>query len=115
MIYAQIQNGTVINIIECDAAFAAENGLVRVDQVSPMPGMGWTTPDNGQTWTAAASADVRQVIRQRVESAIQVNATYLALGTPTAAQVQAQVVMLTKECTALIRLLLEMVDSPSGT
>ena len=45
--YAEVTNNTITNIVECDATFAAAQGLV------PLPsgaGIGWTT--DGTTWTA---------------------------------------------------------------
>jgi len=67
---------------------------------------------------AAALAAVmanQSMLQQRAQAALVANATYLALATPTAAQVGAQVALLTKECTALIRLLLNKLDDVSGT
>lgn len=56
-----------------------------------------------------------RTLQQRARQALNVNATFLAITTPTAAQVTNQVQNLTKECTALIRLMLNELDSTSGT
>ncbi len=57
----------------------------------------------------------RRQLFDKAKSALTANATYLALATPTAAQNVAQIATLTKECNALIRLLLGSLDDISGT
>lgn len=65
---------------------------------------------------AAAARDANgTTIRQRAATALAANATYLALPTPNAAQVAAQVAMLTRECSGIIRLLIGQLDSTAGT
>lgn len=51
----------------------------------------------------------------RAQQALTVNANYLAIPSPNAAQVSAQVTALTKECTALIRIAVNALDSTAGT
>lgn len=60
----------------------------------------------------AANADA---LRQRAVAALTANANYLALASPTQAQAIAQVDRLTRECSALIRLMLGALDSTAGT
>lgn len=60
----------------------------------------------------SANADT---IRSRAQNALTANATYLAIVSPTNAQVAAQVNLLTKECSGIIRLLLNLTDTTSGT
>lgn len=54
-------------------------------------------------------------LQSRAQTALTTNATYLAIGSPSAAQVAAQVRVLTMECNGLIRLLLGQLDSTTGT
>lgn len=67
----------------------------------------------------AAAAAARQAngltLQQRAQAALARNATYLALPTPTLVDQAAQVASLTRECSALIRLLLGVLDSTAGT
>lgn len=56
-----------------------------------------------------------QTLQGLAANALATNQTYLGLAPPTAAQVAAQVNVLTRECSALIRLLLGRLDSTSGT
>lgn len=62
----------------------------------------------------AAGAN-RRTVEDRAKAALTANATYLAIATPTNAQVAAQVRRLTQECTGLIRLLLNQLDTTDGT
>jgi len=54
-------------------------------------------------------------LHARCHQALSTNAAFLALASPTNAQTLAQVKVLTRECTALIRLLLNQVDDITGT
>ena len=54
-------------------------------------------------------------LQTKALAAIAANQTYLAIASPTAAQVAAQVALLTRENTAIIRLLLGQLTSTSGT
>ncbi len=53
-------------------------------------------------------------LRDRARQAVAANVAYLALSPPTAAQTTTQVRLLTRQCTALIRLLLENLESTDG-
>lgn len=57
----------------------------------------------------------RTTITDKTKIALEANATFLALTNPTNAQILAQTKMLTRECSALIRLVLNLLDSTSGT
>lgn len=66
---------------------------------------------------ANATPDVQNAatLRQRAINALTTNQNYLAITTPTNAQAVAQVAVLTKECSGIIRLLLNQLDTTSGT
>ncbi len=55
------------------------------------------------------------LIAARAVPALNANATFMALASPTPAQTLAQVQLLTKECTAIIRILLAQLDVTDGT
>jgi hypothetical protein len=70
----------------------------------------------GTTFTPAGSLTVnRAQVLAKAKAAIAANAAYQGLGTPTTAQAVAQVALLTKECTALIRLVGALLDTTTGT
>lgn len=54
-------------------------------------------------------------LRQKAQAALVNNAAYLALPTPTTAQNAAQIGVLTREASAIIRLLLNQLDTTTGT
>lgn len=54
-------------------------------------------------------------LRDRSAQALTANAVFLAVGSPTNAQVVAQVQRLTRECNGLIRLVLSQLDDTAGT
>jgi hypothetical protein len=79
-----------------------------------------------ETWQGGVLVDVQQVeepvedsnartLRARAIAALSTNATYLAIANPTNAQVAAQVATVTKECSGIIRLLLNQLDTTAGT
>jgi len=57
----------------------------------------------------------QQTIQQRAVSAMDANNTYLALAAPSNAQVAAQVKLLTRETTGLIKLALGLLSDTTGT
>lgn len=65
--------------------------------------------------SVAAREDLLRAVQDRALSALDVNAAFLALASPTNAQLAAQVKALTRQSTALIRLVLGSLDSTDGT
>jgi hypothetical protein len=123
---AQLDYGlgqTVISVFQSnDSAHGnlPETGpTVVIDGKNPMPDVGWTTADGGLTFTApAADSKVanRKALQDKAVAALQANIDFLAIvGTPSNLQVLQQVQRLTKECTGVIRLLLDQLDSQAGT
>lgn len=73
---------------------------------------------NAEAAAAAAQAVLsgnQTTLQTKAQAALAANATFLALASPTNAQIVAQVQALTKECSALIRLALGVFDSTAGT
>lgn len=57
----------------------------------------------------------QQALADKLVQAIAANDAYVAIVSPTNAQVAAQVQRLTKECSALFRLMLGQLDTTAGT
>lgn len=90
----------------------SDNGVTRRYRVTDAQGVqiGF---DEERILTVTETNEV--TIRANAATAIAANATYLAIGSPSAAQVAAQVTRLTRECSGVIRLLLGVFDSTSDT
>lgn len=77
------------------------------------------TADENQVADARAAQEARDTnerdLRDKAAQAIALNDAFLALASPSNAQVVAQVQRLTREATALIRLTVRALDSTSGT
>jgi hypothetical protein len=57
----------------------------------------------------------RSQLQSKAEQALSINVTYLSLTTPTTAQNTAQIKALTRQVSAVIRLLLQKLDNLAGT
>lgn len=78
------------------------------------------TYDNAAITSDVTTADAPEVVNAatlttRAGAALTANATFLAIATPTAAQVDAQVSRLTKENNALIRLAIGLLADVTDT
>lgn len=69
----------------------------------------------GYTRPADAALVAERTLTQRAQRALERNAAYLAIASPTATQARDQVAALTRECSGLIRLLLRALDTTDGT
>jgi hypothetical protein len=83
----------------------------------------WVTDANGQRVRKSVSEDIpdpgpQQVnadaLHSKAAAALDRNVAYLAVTSPTNAQVAAQVKLLTQENSALIRMVLGLLDSTDG-
>jgi hypothetical protein len=79
----------------------------------------WDNPTVWQTssiaWKAGTVGANVADLQSKAQNAIDANSTFLAIASPTNAQAVAQIQRLTRENTAIIRLLLGLLDSTAGT
>ena len=84
--------------------------------VNDAPTQVWTvrlkTQDELDIDTATSN---RSQLQSKAEQALSINVTYLSLTTPTTAQNTAQIKALTRQVSAVIRLLLQKLDNLAGT
>lgn len=73
----------------------------------------WSSSD--VQWKAGTPQANLAALQAKAQTALTANAAFLAIGSPNAAQTLAQVQILTRECNALVRLLLGQLDSTAGT
>jgi hypothetical protein len=97
----------------CDGVFVYEDGHIEVvTDATKAQAQAVLTSHSGAPLADEANG---ATLRQRADAALAANATYLAISSPTAAQNAAQVQRLTKECSALVRLVLGRLHSIDGT
>lgn len=94
-------------------ALLSDNGMVRIYVITDDATGEVVGYESSRTPTVAG--DNADLLRARARLALAVNADYLALPAPTAADAITQVGRLTRECSGLIRLLLGLFDSTDGT
>lgn len=98
------------------ALYAA--GKLTKEQVARAALKGWL-PTSAVDATTLSTVQTRETnrtsLKSKADTALTSNATYLALASPTTAQNTAQIKALTKQNNAIIRLLIEKLDSTSGT
>lgn len=66
-------------------------------------------------WKAGTPQAIRDDLETKARTALNANATYLALANPTTAQNTAQIQKLTRECNGVMRLLMGWLDSNANT
>lgn len=74
-----------------------------------------TGPERAAVIMRCRTTPTEETIRDRAKAAVGNNAQFLALAQPNQSQLAAQVRALTKECNALLRLALGLVDSDADT
>jgi hypothetical protein len=104
--YALLNGATCVNIIEWDGNVATYN---------PAPLTAVLYNPAVHVVAVSVTDANRATLTTKATTALAANVTYLALATPTTAQNTTQVQQLTRECSALIRLLLGQLDDTSGT
>ena len=67
------------------------------------------------SWKPGSAEANREAIIAQARAALKANATYLAIASPTQAQAVAQVERLTRECSALLRLVLDDLSTIADT
>jgi hypothetical protein len=85
---------------------------------NPAAATAWTNDLATYTLTHPTAADVATnlaALQTKAQTALTNNATFQAIASPSNAQTLAQVQALTKQCNGIIRLLLNLTDTTSGT
>jgi hypothetical protein len=86
--------------------------VVDVTDLPTQPEIGWAY--DGATFTEPVADVNRRSLNQKAANALKGNQTFQALQSPTNAQVLAQVQALTRQATALIRLVADQLDTTDG-
>lgn len=110
--------------VVCDTA--TKTILAGPFLLDPAANPDWQSPTAGTVMTATAAlaggytaspavADPADVLRGKIQAALSSNAAFLAVTSPTAAQITAQVKALTRQVSALGRLTLGFIDDPADS
>jgi hypothetical protein len=113
-------NDTVVRLVTYNDPVATHPNPARpelewidITDVDPRPQVGWTY--DGTTFSEPVVESNQRALTQKARSALNANANFQALQSPTNAQVLAQVQSLTRQANLLIRLVVGQLDSTSGT
>lgn len=104
--YALLSGTTVVNIIAWD-------GDPKTFNPAPLTAVPY---DPTKHVLASDPRELnRTIMRDRLAAVIAANNTFGAIASPTTAQVTAQAKALTKQCTGLAKLMLDLLDDTTGT
>jgi hypothetical protein len=114
-LYAQLSQGATGTVVNILIQPTNPGGWIDVGAVTPAPVRG--SQFDGTTWLPPdLTLDTNlTALTTKAAAALTANGTFLALATPTAAQVTAQVKLLTRENSAIIRLVIGQLDTITGT
>lgn len=63
--YFKVENDTIVNVVECDAAFATANGLIQIAESEfPSGAMGAGAVKVGTKWRDMPTADKEKQVRE---------------------------------------------------
>lgn len=110
--WQEIADESKTEIANLGDAWCVEYGIDGLGIASPTETLAERAAREAAEQAAGAN---RRTVEQRARDAIAANTTYLAIGSPTNAQVIAQVRRNTQSITALIKLALNDLDSTDGT
>jgi hypothetical protein len=112
--YAFVKNGQVIRVAEWDEVMPVPADITAVPTNGALvqPGDSYSGSEFGFNPPVSATVVSNYAtLMQRARDALDDNATFLAIGSPTNAQALAQIQALTRQVNAVIRLLARQLDS----
>lgn len=102
--------GVVIAVTDTQPS---DGSPVDVTNMAPQPQLGWVY--DGTSFAAPVELTNLNTLVTKLLNAFQTNQTYLGLSAPTNTQVVAQLASLTRQVSALERLIVNRLDSTIGT